>query len=184
MVLLVDNYGRSANVLAFMVKSLGKEVSVVPDSETRYLEDLGFFESVILSPGTGAGTGDGLSDSIIRGHIQVPVFGMCQWMYRFLQEAGGTVVKSRPVFIEDTLSHTGEGLFTDVPQRFRIVLRQTHTIDRKTIPENFDTDAYSSDGSVQGINCNERKIYGTGFDPSSYRTESGLVILRNFLTMC
>ena len=179
MILIIDNYGSSANILASMVRGLGLDVELCSDDMTGRDVRAELYKCVILSSGPGEG-GRGLSAGLIRSARGISILAICQSMNLAAVESGARLSASEPLFCEDTLSHTGEGLFRGIPQRFRVVMRQSQTIVKTSLPAVFEAEAYSSNGSIQGISCAERSIYGLGFDPAAYRTEYGLELLRNF----
>lgn len=144
--------------------------------------NVGDYSAVILTAGPGSLAGNSLGSILVKKNPGTPLLGICQGMHLIARIHGAAVVKSA-LMCEDTLSHTGEGLFAGISQRFRVVLRHGHEIDRSALPREFEADAYSSTGAVQGISICGRKIYGTGFDPSNYRTENGIKIFYNFLNM-
>ncbi len=182
MVLVVDNSGFSACIIASMARALGHDAMVVPDSlDAEYVRIMDY-ESVILSPGPGAGAGERLSGYLVSKNMGVPLLGLCSSMHLIAEAHGGAVTRCGALFSEDTLSHTGEGLFREMPQRFRVVLRQTHVIEKKSLPIFFDAQAYSSDGAIQGFSIPAKQLYGAGFDPSSCRAEHGKWLLHNFLS--
>lgn len=166
-----------------MVRSLGFDAVILPCTTDPGRVNIMDYSAVILTAGPGNIDRDGLGCSLVNRQEPVPTFGICQGMYMIVRLYGGSVSDARPLMCEDTLSHTGEGLFNGISQRFRVVLRQSHAVDRKTLPQVFETEAYSSSGAVQGISISNRKVYGTGFDPSNFRTEHGLKIFYNFLNL-
>lgn len=183
MVLIVDNYGSTANITASMVRSMGSGVVVLPCNTDPGSVDIRDYTAVILTAGPGNMAGNYLGCSLAGREAGVPLLGVCQGMDIIVRYYGGSVFRNDPVMREDTLSHTGEGLLSGISQRFRVVLRQFHAIDKKTLPQVFETEAYSSSGAIQCISIADKKVYGTGFDPSNYRTEHGLKILYNFLNI-
>ena len=183
MVLIVDNSGFTASITAAMIRSLGYGAAVLPCTTDYRSINITDYGAVILTAGPGNLVYETTGWIIAAQQGGVPLLGVCQGMELIVRHNGGVVAKSVPVMCEDTLSHSGEGLFRGICQRFRVVLRQSHTIDRKTLPQSFEAEAYSSNGSVQAVSILNKKVYGTAFDPSNYRTEHGIKILYNFLTI-
>ena len=181
MVLIIDNYGFAANITASMVRSLGYAAVVLPCMTDPCRVDVRDYAAVILTAGPGNLSNGSLACCLAGQNSGVPLLGVCQGMELIVRQRGGSVAGTARFMCEDTLSHTGDGLFRGIGQRFRAVLRQVNAVDRKTLPEVFETDAYSSSGAVQAISIAGEKVYGTGFDPSNYRTEHGLKIFYNFL---
>ena len=183
MVLVVDNYGSTANITSAMVRSLGFSTMVVPCSTDPVSVKIQDYGAVILTAGPGSYLSGALSHSLVMNQKGVPLLGVCQAFELIAKLMDGAVVDAVPVMCEDTLSHTGEGLFRGIAQRFRVVLRQSHVIDKKKLPREFEAEAYSSSGAVQSISIASRMLYASGFDPANYRTEHGLKILYNFLNL-
>ena len=183
MVLIVDNFSSTAGITASMVRSLGFKTVVLPYNTDPAGVNIRDYSSVILTAGPGNMVAGSLGPGIVARQSGVPLLGVCQGMNMVARHYGGSVTKTGPVMCEDTLSHTGEGLFRGIDQRFRVVLRQAHEVDKKFLPQIFETEAYSSSGAVQSISISKEKVYAAGFDPSNYRTEHGLKILYNFLNI-
>ncbi|HPS57826.1 MAG TPA: hypothetical protein PK514_06940 [Spirochaetota bacterium] len=183
MVLVVDNYGSAANITAAMIRSLGSGAVVLSCSTDPRDVNIRDYSAVILTAGPGNLLYDALGSSLANQHGRIPLLGVCQGMEMIVRQHGGSVVNTGHVLSEDTLSHTGEGLFRGIGQRFRVALRRNHTIDKKNLPQVFETEAYSSDGAVQCLSIASERVYGTGFDPSNYRTEHGIKIFYNFLNL-
>lgn len=183
MVLIVDNYGTSANITAAMVRSLGFDAAILPCNTDSLRVNIRDYSAVIITAGPGNFDRNGLGCSLVDRQGTVPILGVCQGMDMIVGLYGGSVSDTATSMCEDTLSHTGEGLFSGISQRFRAVLRQPRVIDKKTLPAVFEAEAYSSCGTVQSISISDQKVYATGFDPSNYRTENGLKILYNFINL-
>lgn len=181
MVLLIDNSGTSVNILGSMVRSLGYSVITAANTTSSENFNAADYEAVILSPGMAVYDDSGLSSWMMRSETEIPLLALCQSMFRLVSLRGGDVTASGPVFREDTVSHTGESLFRGIPQRFRITERRFHSVNRGTVPDIFEKEAFSSDGSIQGISLSGSRVYGLAFDPCLYRAECGIIIISNFL---
>lgn len=183
MVLIVDNFSFTADITASIVRSLGFETVVLPYNTDPAGVNIRDYSSLILTAGPGNMVNHSLGSSLVARHSGIPLLGVCHGMNMVVRHYGGSVIKTRPVMCEDTLSHTGEGLFLGISQRFRVVLRQAHEIDKKSLPRVLETEAYSSSGAVQSFSIPKEKVYAAGFDPSNYRTEHGIKIFYNFLNL-
>jgi anthranilate synthase/aminodeoxychorismate synthase-like glutamine amidotransferase len=104
-------------------------------------------------------------------------------MQAIVQEYGGRIVRAPGIVHgkQDVISHTGENIFRDLPQRFKAVRYHSLCAEKETFPESLEIEAYSSDGVIQGVRHKELPVFGIQFHPESYMTEQGIKLLQNFV---
>ncbi len=81
----------------------------------------------------------------------------------------------------DAISHTGKGVFRNLPSPLQATRYHSLTIDPTTFPSVLEVTATSSDDVIMGLRHKELPIHGVQFHPESIATEHGHDILRNFL---
>lgn len=183
MILLVDNYDSFTYNVVHSLERLGEDVEVIRNDHDFNLIDFSRYKAVILSPGPSNPDNAGITLDVIEKNPGLPLLGICLGMQAIVQSFGGKIVRAPGIVHgkQDTISHTGEGLFHGVPQKFRAVRYHSLCAEKESFPETLDIEAFSSDGVIQGVRHKNKNIYGIQFHPESYMTEYGDDIFRNFL---
>jgi anthranilate synthase component 2 len=83
----------------------------------------------------------------------------------------------------DAITHTGVGVFENLPTPFTVTRYHSLAIDRKTIPACLEITAQSPDGEIMGVRHRELPIEGVQFHPESILSEQGHALLKNFLQL-
>jgi len=98
---------------------------------------------------------------------------------------GGVVVRSVCLMHGKTspIIHDGKELFAGLPNPFLATRYHSLVIDRPTLPDCLEVTASVENGEIMGIRHRELPVWGVQFHPESILTESGMDLLRNFLTI-
>lgn len=115
----------------------------------------------------------------------LPVLGIQLGFQAIVKAFGGNITndppdeygKPVPIF------HRREHLFDGVPLPVSLPLHQVCNADRSSLPPDLLIVADTKDGTVVGIRHVEHPVFGIQFHPSAYLSESGSVILDNFLSV-
>jgi anthranilate synthase component 2 len=83
----------------------------------------------------------------------------------------------------DAITHTGVGVFQDLPSPFMVTRYHSLAIDRNTIPTCLEITAQSPDGEIMGVRHRDLPIEGVQFHPESILSEQGHALLKNFLQL-
>ncbi len=81
-----------------------------------------------------------------------------------------------------TISHTGKGVFANIPDEFAATRYHSLTVERVSLPDCLEITAWTDDGLIMGLQHRELPIHGVQFHPESIASEHGHTLLRNFLT--
>jgi anthranilate synthase/aminodeoxychorismate synthase-like glutamine amidotransferase len=183
LLLVIDNYDSFTYNLVQYCAELGEEVCVRRNSAP--LEKLVALRptKVLVSPGPGTPDNAGCSLDAIRYFAgRVPVLGVCLGHQALGQAFGGTVVRAESVMHGKTslILHTGDPLFTDVPNPFQATRYHSLVVERATLPLTFDVIA-ETDSIIMGLRHRPTGAVGVQFHPESILTPHGKTMLRNFL---
>jgi len=188
MVLLIDNYDSFTYNLAQCIGSIDPDCSVVVKRNDQIRPDevdvLGPTH-VIISPGPCTPDAAGASMDIIR-HVagKVPVLGVCLGHQCIAQAFGGKIVRASRLMHGKTsrIHHDRERLFQGVACPFVATRYHSLSVDRDSIPDDFDISAWTEDqNEIMGIRHRRMPIEGVQFHPESFLTDEGPRIIRNFL---
>lgn len=185
-ILLVDNYDSFTYNLAHLFGSLGAEVEVVRNDDSRLKEGfLAAHDGVCLGPGPGRPKSAGKSLAAIGWALESkrPLLGVCLGLQAIGEYFGGDVVHAPALMHGKTsqIEHDGSGIFSRLPSPFRATRYHSLCLDPKEIPEALSVTATSEDGVIQGIAHRDAEVHAVQFHPESVLTTEGHWIFRNFL---
>ncbi|MEV2232748.1 aminodeoxychorismate synthase component I [Streptomyces phaeochromogenes] len=183
--LLIDNYDSyTYNLFQLIAEVNGEEpVVILNDAPADGLPDLRGFDNVVVSPGPGhpAHPRDfGISTTVIAD-ATIPVLGVCLG-HQGIAAGESARVTAAPEARHGHLSrirHTGEGLFSGLPQDFTAVRYHSLSV-REPLPANLKGTAWAEDGVLMGLRHRTRPLWGVQFHPESILTEYGHRLFLNF----
>lgn len=183
MILMIDNYDSFSYNIVHCLESMNMDVEVIMNDHDIDSIDFLKYSSIVLSPGPSNPDNAGITLEVIRKNPGLPILGICLGMQAIVQEYGGIIVRAPGIVHgkQDVISHTGENIFRDIPQRFKAVRYHSLCADKDNFPEDLEIEAYSSDGVIQGVRHKEKPVFGIQFHPESYMTEHGMTLLKNFI---
>jgi len=154
------------------------------------------FDNIVISPGPGSPdvpSDFGLSRAALELEVDVPVLGICLGHQGLGFLHGGTVRRAPKGPMHGRLSritHTGEGLFANLPQDFAAVRYHSLVVDPPLLEGGrkggkgegwpLVETAWTTDGVLMGLQHKTRPHYGVQFHPESIGTQHGHALLRNF----
>ncbi|WP_070989354.1 anthranilate synthase component II [Halofilum ochraceum] len=190
MLVMIDNYDSFTWNLVQYLGELGAEVAVYRNDELT-VDELDALEPELLmiSPGPCTPNEAGISvESVLRFAGRIPILGVCLGHQSIGQAFGGRVVHAREIMHGKTslIHHTGEGVFTGLPNPFEATRYHSLVVAREGLPDCLEVTAWTelSDGSmdeIMGLRHRELAIEGVQFHPESILTRNGHDLLQNFL---
>jgi len=187
MILVLDNYDSFTYNLVQYMGEMGADVKVVrndamtPD-ELCVLKP----EKVLISPGPCTPDEAGVSCEIIRRlGPNIPVLGVCLGHQCIGQVYGGRVIRASRLMHGKTspIRHNGEGVFRGMPQPFEATRYHSLLVERASLPECLKITAETEEGEIMGLQHAEHPVHGVQFHPESILTQSGRLIIQNFLKL-
>lgn len=187
-ILVIDNYDSFVYTLNGYLQQLGAETDVIrndavtPD-ELRSLIDQ--YDGVLISPGPGKPSDAGVSIDMVHLALETgkPVLGVCLG-HQAIAEASGATVTNAEELMHGKISkvtHTGDTLFTDVPDTFNATRYHSLAVVRDTVPADIEVTAQTETGIVMALRHRKKPIWGVQFHPESVLTEGGYQMLGNWL---
>ena len=190
-VLVLDNYDSFVYNLVQYLGELGAE-PLVHRSDALDLGDVAALDpdAVLISPGPCTPNEAGVSVEVIRRlGPTTPILGVCLGHQSIGAAYGGDVVRADRVMHGKVspIRHTGAGIFRDVPSPVTVARYHSLVIEPTTLPAELEavawTDEPGYETEIQAVRHREHPIWGVQFHPESIASESGKVILRNFLEL-
>lgn len=187
MILLIDNYDSFVYNLARYLAELGCEARVVRNdaltvSDVRALRP----QAIVLSPGPCTPNEAGVCLDLIRSlTAEVPILGVCLGHQAIAAAMGGRVVRARePVHGRTSLiRHDAGGLFGGLPNPLRATRYHSLIVEEESLPPELNITARTDDGVIMSLEHRSRAVFGVQFHPESVLTQSGHVLLSNFLEL-
>jgi anthranilate synthase/aminodeoxychorismate synthase-like glutamine amidotransferase len=184
-ILVLDNYDSFTYNLVQYFGELGEEVVVRRNDKTT-IEEIESLrpDRICISPGPGTPDDAGISNDLIR-HFgpRLPVLGVCLGHQCIGQVFGGEVVRADRLMHGKTspVLHEGDGVFAGLPNPFEATRYHSLIVRRKSLPEELQIIAETSEGEIMGLRHKQYPIHGVQFHPESIMTLEGKKLLSNFL---
>ena len=187
MLLLIDNYDSFTYNLVHYLGEIGAEAHVVRNDAWTVAQAIEFNPSaIIVSPGPCDPSSAGICvDLIRRAGPDIPIFGVCLGHQSIGEAFGGKIVRADAIMHGkiSSVSHSGSGIFADIPDGFKATRYHSLTIAPDSMPDCLDVTARTEDGTVMGVSHKDLPIHGVQFHPESIRSEHGKTLMGNFLKL-
>lgn len=185
MILLIDNYDSFTYNLYQYLCELGAEVEVARNDKIT-LEEIERMspEKIVISPGPCTPAEAGISNDVLRRFgPELPTLGVCLGHQCVGYAFGGTVGGAGEIMHGKTslIHHTGEGVFSGLPNPFEAIRYHSLAIYRDDLPDELEVTAWTDNGLIMGVRHREHPIEGIQFHPESIMTKVGKDLLKNFL---
>ena len=186
--LLLDNYDSyTFNLYQLLARVEGEEPVVVRNDELEWsVLAAEPWDRIVVSPGPGRPERErdlGVCAQALAQH-DVPVLGVCLGHQGLAHVHGGSVVRAAEI-VHGRISpifHSGEGLFSGIPQGFRAVRYHSLVVEAAT-PPGIEAIAWSDDGTVMALRARGRRAWGVQFHPESVGTKHGERLISNFVAL-
>jgi len=190
MILIIDNYDSFTYNLVQTIGALpGRHDMKVVRNDAAEVDELAALKPthIIVSPGPCTPNEAGISVELIKHFAgKVPILGVCLGHQCIGRAFGGKVVPASRLMHGKTslIDHDGKGVYGGLPSPFTATRYHSLTVDRATLPEDFQVSAWTADrNELMGIRHKMMPIDGVQFHPESFLTEEGGRLIANFLNM-
>ncbi len=187
--LLVDNDDCFIHTLANYARQTGAEVITYRAGFPLEMIERLAPHLLLISPGPGR-PADFQVAGLVR-HAEragLPVFGVCLGLQGIVEAYGGELgqldypMHGKPSFV----THSGQGVFAGLPERFRVGRYHSLYAVRARLPECLKITAESEDGIIMGVRHTSLPVEGVQFHPESLLTmedDCGLRLMENVVRM-
>jgi anthranilate synthase component 2 len=186
MILLIDNYDSFTYNLYQMAGLVNPDIRVIRNDEL----DLEGIETlspthIMISPGPGRPADAGIcEEAIVRFKGRIPILGVCLGHQAVCEAFGAEITYARTLIHgkKDTIHiANGSPVFRGLPPVIEAGRYHSLAAKRDTVPDELLIIAEDEFGEVMGVKHRDYPIYGVQFHPESILTQSGCVIIENFL---
>lgn len=181
MILILDNKDSFVWNLAQAFMELGATVRVVR-SDRIDVEAAGTARAIVISPGPGRPEDAGISVAAVqRWSGQRPILGVCLGHQAIGCAFGAPVQKGPPVHGRCSLiHHDGTRLFAGLKNPL-LGCRYHSLYVGPELGADLVAIAATAAGELMAVQHRSHPTFGVQFHPESFRTEQGVLLLRNFL---
>ncbi|MGM9926958.1 MAG: anthranilate synthase component II [Bacillus sp. (in: firmicutes)] len=185
MILLIDNYDSFTYNLYQQVGRFYDAIKVVRNDKISLTEIEELKPTcIILSPGPGRPEDAGLCIDIIQSfHQHIPILGICLGHQAIAQAFGGEVIGAKEIMHgkKSPITHKGRNVFAGLPQEVDVMRYHSLAVKAETLPKELVVEAETTDGEIMAISHVRYPVVGIQFHPESIGTETGSVMIENFL---
>ena len=191
MVFVLDNYDSFTYNLVQYLGELGQTVEVRRNDQITPQEIEALHPShIVISPGPCTPQEAGISIELIRYFAgKKPVLGVCLGHQALGAAFGGQVVRAAKVMHGKVsqVQHDGKTIFRDAPQPLTATRYHSLVVSEKGLPKELEISAETREPEgtrvIMGLRHRRYPVEGVQFHPESVLTDSGKLLLKNFLEM-
>ena len=188
-ILLLDNYDSfTYNLFHLVDRFEGVDTDVVRNDEINTIQ-AEKYDRIIISPGPGLPSEAGITlDLIHKYYSSKPILGVCLGMQAMAEAFGGKLINLPRVFhgvsMETIITDKEEKLFEGTPHHFKSGRYHSWCVDKEHLPPVFRITAEDESGYLMAITHENQLLRGVQFHPESILTESGNLLMANWLLRC
>jgi anthranilate synthase component II len=193
LILVVDNYDSFTYNLVQYLGELAQNFPFAQDlqvirNDQITLEEIEALnpDAIVISPGPGRPEDAGISIGLIeKFSASIPILGVCLGHQSIGQVFGAKIVLAKELMHGKTseISHTSQGVFAQLGNPFTATRYHSLVIERESCPDHLEITAWTDDQTIMGVrHRNYPLVQGVQFHPESILTDSGKILLKNFLT--
>jgi len=190
MVFVLDNYDSFTYNLVQYLGELGQKIEVRRNDQVtlNQVEELAP-DHILISPGPCTPQKAGISIELIRNFAgKKPILGVCLGHQAIGAAFGGNVVRA-PKIMHGKVSkiqHDGKNLFHNLPTPMTATRYHSLIVAEENLPSELEISAETLDDgqqTIMGLRHRRYPVEGVQFHPESVLTDSGRLLLENFLGM-
>jgi len=182
MFLMVDNYDSFTYNLVALFRLNGAKVDIIRNTEYK---DANEYKGIILSPGPSNPSNSGSTLEYLKKYAgRTPIFGVCLGMQSIGHHLGYEIRKAKSVMHGkvDSMKLTGSSkILAGVSDGFTGVRYHSLAV---SAPKDKIIATAASDGECMAIEDHSMLLYGVQFHPESILSESGNMMVKNFMKIC
>ena len=186
--LVIDNYDSFTYNLVQYFGELGANCEVLRNDQ-KNLEDIVIepYDGLVISPGPCDPDQAGISlPAVKRWAGQKPLLGVCLGHQCIGQAFGGKIVRATRLMHGKTspVHHFNEEIFEGLPNPFSATRYHSLVIEPSSLPDILEMTAWTEEQEIMAVRHRELEVWGVQFHPESLATDSGIMVLKNFLKYC
>jgi anthranilate synthase component 2 len=186
--LVIDNYDSFTYNLVQYFGESGADCQVLRNDQQN-LEDIDIspFDGLVISPGPCDPDQAGISLPAVKLWAgQKPLLGVCLGHQCIGQAFGGKIVRAPRLMHGKTspVHHLNSEIFLGMPNPFSATRYHSLVIDPDSLPTELEKTAWTDENEIMAVRHRDLPVWGVQFHPESLATDSGIMVLKNFLKYC
>jgi anthranilate synthase/aminodeoxychorismate synthase-like glutamine amidotransferase len=191
MIFVLDNYDSFTYNLVQYLGELGETAEVRRNDQVtvEQIEELNPTH-ILISPGPCTPQKAGISIELIKHFAgKKPILGVCLGHQAIGAAFGGNVVRARQIMHGKVsrIQHDSRTIFQNVPQPLTATRYHSLIVAEEGLPRELEISAETRDQDgtrvIMGLRHRRFPVEGVQFHPESVLTESGRLLLKNFLEL-
>ena len=191
MVFVLDNYASFTYNLVQYLGELGETVEVRRNDQVT-VEEIEAMKPghIVISPGPCTPQDAGISIDVVRHFAgKRPVLGVCLGHQAIGAAFGGQVVRAGRIMHGkvSSIEHDGKTIFQQAPDPMTATRYHSLVVAEEGLPQELEVSAetHEPDGTrvIMGLRHRRFPVEGVQFHPESVLTDSGKLLLKNFLAL-
>lgn len=185
-VLLLDNYDSFTFNVYHLLRAATNAKVVIKKNDEISLDEVLFYDCIIISPGPDLPDQAGISKKIIEKYGKTkPILGICLGHQAITEVFGGRLLQLEQVFhghaSDIRLAENPGKLFAGLSSPLRVGRYHSWVADEKFLPDCLHVTSRDENGNIMSVEHVSYPVFGVQFHPESYMTESGAAMISNFL---
>ena len=185
MIVLIDNYDSFTFNVFHYISELNEKIKIFRNDKISVNEVIKLDpKAIILSPGPCTPDKAGICLNLVKKtYKKIPILGICLGHQAIGQSFGGKIIIA-PKIMHGKISniyHNSNKIFSGINKIFKATRYHSLIIEKKSISNELEIIANSSDNLIMGVAHKKYKTFGLQFHPESIGTDIGKNILKNFI---
>ena len=189
MIFVLDNYDSFTYNLVQYLGELGETAEVRRNDQVTVAQIEELKPShILISPGPCTPQKAGISIELIKHFAgKKPILGVCLGHQAIGAAFGGNVVRARQIMHGKVsrIQHDNKTIFSNAPQPLTATRYHSLVVAEEGLPAELEISAETHDDHgervIMGLRHRRFPVEGVQFHPESVLTESGRLLLKNFL---
>ncbi len=187
-ILILDNYDSFTYNLLHSVQKYTTGQVVVARNDKITIEEVGKYNQIILSPGSGIPANAGILEEVIRCYAPTKkILGICLGMQAIAEVFGASLTNLEKVYhgiaTPVNITDGSEILFKNIPLHFNAGRYHSWVVSRNNLPKCLNITCEDVNNNIMAISHATYNVKGVQFHPESILTEHGDAIISNWISL-
>ncbi len=184
---LIDHNDSFTYNVVEVLRTLGNNKVSVIKYANLIIEDLLFFDKIILSPGPCLPADYPKTFEVIRKYYKTKsILGICLGHQAICSFFGAELYNFKEVIHgvnKKILINDNSNLFKDISKETEVGLYHSWAVSKNNFPKELQILANSEEDVIMSVKHQKYNIYGIQFHPESFLTTKGEQMLKNFIEL-
>jgi anthranilate synthase component 2 len=188
--IIIDNYDSfTYNLYQYLGELNGNPIVLINDRITH--ENILDIEPshIVISPGPGTVENPNdfgnCEEIILRFMNNIPILGVCLGHQGIVKALGGKIEPAPKIMHGKTslIEHNGSRILNNLPNPFTAMRYHSLCVSDENFPKDLKITAkVKKENTIMAVEHCTYPLFGIQFHPESFKTDSGKLILKNFLS--